>query len=328
MTVLFADVVGSTAMGESIDPEDLRALLGRYYSIARDAVEGHGGTVEKFIGDAVMAVFGLPVAHDDDADRALATALELRDRVRSDAALGERLPIRLGVQTGEVIAARDLSAADTLVTGDAVNTAARLQQAAEPWAVLVGERTVHASRSFAFGPATGMEARGKTAPVPCRVLVGPANERRRRVPIVGREGDLAQLELIASRAFREGRPFLVSVLAPAGVGKSRLLEEFVDRLPDVADDAIVALAQCLPYGQRLTYWPMRAIAHSILGLTDDAPPETVRAAAAARLSAAGDESAERRADLIAATVGGTEVEGIDRTALTDAWRALVETAAA
>lgn len=327
MTVLFADVVGSTALGESIDPEDLRALLARYYAIARDVVAAHGGTLEKFIGDAVMAVFGLPVAHDDDAGRAVSAALEMRDRVRDDAQLGERLPIRLGLQSGEVVAARDHTAADSLVTGDAVNVAARLQQAAEPWAILVGERTARAAHGFEFESPRSIDAKGKAAPVACRRLIGHGQESRPRVPLVGRQGDLAQLELTAKRSFGERRPFLVSILAAPGVGKSRLLEEFIARLPGLDDTASVAIAQCLPYGQRLTYWPLSAIAHSILGLADDAPPEEIRATASRWLAERREPNAERIAGVLAATIGGGEVEGIDRAALTDAWRALVERAA-
>src|SRR6187549_238907 len=146
VTVLFADVTGSTALGETLDPEDLRALLSRYYAIAKDVVSSHGGTVEKFIGDAVMAVFGLRQAHGDDASRALAAACELRDRVRTDTRLGDRLPIRLGVNTGDVVASRADEGSDFLVTGDAVNVAARLEQAASEWSVLVGDRTVRAAR--------------------------------------------------------------------------------------------------------------------------------------------------------------------------------------
>src|SRR5215210_6950146 len=126
VSILFADVAGSTALGDELDPEDLRLLLSRYYAIAREVVTAHGGTAEKFIGDAVMAVFGLRQAHGDDAARALAAALELRDRVGADGKLGERLPIRFGVNTGEVVASRDESSGDFLVTGDAVNVAARL----------------------------------------------------------------------------------------------------------------------------------------------------------------------------------------------------------
>src|SRR5215218_1053172 len=236
VTVLFADVVGSTALGEALDPEDVRALLGRLFAIATDAVERHGGRVEKFIGDAIMAVFvvmgdwdaedghdGVPIAHDDDPARARSAAMELRDRVRADATLGERMPIRLGVNGGEVIASLQPDAR-VLVTGDPVNTAARLQSAADPWSILVGERTVRAvGERFQFGPQVEIEAKGKSAPVRASELVGvgAARGRKRATKIVGREADLDQLELVARRAFRERRPYLVSVVAPAGVGKSR-----------------------------------------------------------------------------------------------------------
>src|SRR5258705_297302 len=146
VTVLFADVMGSTALGEDMDPEDVRALMGRFYATAKDVMGQHGGTIEKFIGDAVMAVFGLRQAHGDDPERALSAALEIRDRVRGDATLGERVPIRIGINTGEVVAAREHEATDFLVTGDAVNVAARLQQAAEPWGILCGERTSRTGR--------------------------------------------------------------------------------------------------------------------------------------------------------------------------------------
>ena len=328
VTVLFVDVVGSTALGEALDPEDVRALLGRLFAIARDAVERHGGRVEKFIGDAVMAVFGLPVAHDDDAARALAAALDLRDRVRADTALSDRLAIRLGVNSGEVIASRDRDAQEFIITGDAVNTAARLQQAADAWAILVGERTARAvGDRYAFGAPLAVEAKGKNVPVASRPLEGRAARdarRPRRRRIVGRDADLEQLELTARRAFAERRPFLVSVVAPAGVGKSRLLEEFLDR---VGDDVSVALAQCLPYGQRLTYWPMRAILLSIVGLGDDSSPEAVREGLSAWLRDAGDADHARTADLLAATIGASDAETGDRIALFAAWRRFVELAA-
>ncbi|TMF67717.1 MAG: adenylate/guanylate cyclase domain-containing protein [Chloroflexi bacterium] len=132
VTVLFADMAGSTALGEQLDPEEMRSVLARYYAIARECVETYGGTVEKFIGDAVMAVFGLPTAHGDDPDRAVAAALRIRDRIQEDLLLRDRVAIRFGVSTGEVVASRDQSAGDFLITGDATNVAARLQQAAEP----------------------------------------------------------------------------------------------------------------------------------------------------------------------------------------------------
>jgi len=332
VTVLFADVVGSTAMGEALDPEDVRALLARFFAIARDAIEQHGGQLEKFIGDAVMAVFGLPIAHDDDPARALASALELRDRVRLDPGLGDKLPIRLGVNGGEVIATRgvrDGVGSDFLITGDAVNSAARLQQAADAWGILVGERTARAvGDRFVFDTPISVEAKGKSAPMPARLLVGAATGARPprpRTTIVGRDADLLQLQLVAQRAIDERRPYLVNVVAPAGVGKSRLLEEFLDRVGRDRD-VHVALAQCLPYGQRLTYWPMRAILLSILQLPDDAQPDRVRDALTAWFESHGDAD-RRTAELVAATVGASDLESSDRIALFAAWRRFVELAA-
>ena len=330
MTVLFADVTGSTALGEALDPEDVRALLGRYYAIAKDVVGVHGGTVEKFIGDAVMAVFGLPTAHGDDAERALAAALELRERVRADPKLGEQMPIRLGVNTGDVVATRDTSGGDFLVTGDAVNVAARLQQAAEPWQIVCGERTVRAAESaFTFEPLAGMVAKGKSAPVRMAVLRGRAAARRRvRLPLIGRASELAQLELVAQRALGQRRPSLVSIIAPAGVGKSRLLEEFIDRLPAVAPGATLAIAQCLPYGQRLTYWPLRAVLFRLVGVDDEAAPAEVRDAISQWLDGAEVDEPARVAELLASTVGASGGETTDRAALFAAWRTALEVAAA
>ncbi|HEY8870236.1 MAG TPA: adenylate/guanylate cyclase domain-containing protein [Candidatus Limnocylindrales bacterium] len=330
VTVLFADVVGSTALGEELDPEDMRALLGRYFAIATDVVASHGGTLEKFIGDAVVAVFGLPTAHGDDPARALSTALELRDLVRDDPTLGQRLPVRIGVNTGEVVATRESEIGDQfLITGDAVNTAARLQQGAEAWQILAGERTVRAAGdTFAFGAASTVDAKGKAAPVAVRLLLGLAPARQaRHLPIVGRDDDLLQLELVARRTFGERRPYLVSVIAPPGTGKTRLLEEFLSRLPRLAEEAVVAMTQCLPYGQRLTYSPLRSLLLRILDLPDDLPPDVIRSKARAWLSEAGDEAADRTGDLLAATLGSGEVEGVDRVAVFAAWRSLVELAA-
>ncbi len=330
VTVLFADVTGSTALGESLDPEALRGLLSRYFLIAREIVDEHGGTVEKFIGDAVMAVFGLPTAHDDDTVRALSAALALRDRIRDDPDLGARLPIRLGVNSGEVVASRDIDAGDFLVTGDVVNVAARLQQNGESWTILVGERAVHAARgTFTFRRPTTIAAKGKELPIPARELLGRAALRVvERTPLVGRASDLTQLELAAHRSFDERRPYLVSVIAAPGVGKSRLLEEFIDRLVAANPDVTVAVAQCLPYGQRLTYWPLRALLFDVLGLSGDAPPEALRSEVKAWLQEAGDPTPERTADLLAATIGAAETDVVDRAALFAAWRSTIELAAA
>jgi len=328
VTVLFADVMGSTALGEDLDPEDVRALLGRYYATAKDVVAQHGGTIEKFIGDAVMAVFGLQQAHGDDPERALSAALELRDRVRGDAKLGERVPIRIGINTGEVVAAREHEAADFLVTGDAVNVAARLQQAAAPWAIVCGERTARAAWSgFAFAARISIEAKGKRQPVAAYPLTGRlAHRAAPRVPLLGRDADLEQLELVARRAFAEQRPFLVSLIAPAGTGKTRLLEEFLDRIPHTYAAVRVAVAQCLPYGQRLTYWPLRAVLYRLVGLPDDASPAAVRERTVAWLAENAFDGSVNTANLLAATVGAGETEVSDRAALFAAWRDAIELA--
>src|SRR5438445_1493696 len=329
VTILFSDVAGSTALGEELDPEDLRALLGRYYAIAKEVVGEHGGTLEKFIGDAVMAVFGLPQAHGDDAVRAIAAAEQLRERVRADPHLGDRLPIRVGLNTGEVVATRDASSGDFLVTGDAVNTAARLQQLAEPWLIVCGARTASAAAGhFAFGPAVELAAKGKRAPLRALPLVGRAATRPRvRIPLFGRAGDLAQLELAATRVLDDKRPFLVSVIAPAGTGKSRLLEEFLDHLETRAPDARVAIAQCLPYGQRLTYWPLRAVLYRLIGAGEDAAPAEVREAIARWLALHEVPDQDAVGAFLATTVGVGEQEAVDRAGLFAAWRTAIELAA-
>src|SRR5438445_432780 len=313
-----------------MDPEDVRALLSRYYTIAKDVVAEHGGTVEKFIGDAVMAVFGLPQAHGDDPQRALSAAIELRDKVRSDAQLGTRLPIRVGVNTGEVVAARETSKGDCLVTGDTVNVAARLQQAAEPWMIVCGERTARDAQStFKFGAAIDVDARGKSRPIRALPVLARAGRPAPapRLPLIGRGPDLDQIELVARRAFSEQRPFLVSIIAPAGVGKTRLLEEFLDRLPRLNQHANVAVAQCLPYGQRLTYWPLRAVLFRLIGVADDATAPTVREAIHHWVRDAGAEQPDRLAELLGATVGVVgESESMDRAGLLSAWRTALELA--
>src|SRR5579859_4925401 len=327
VTVLFADMAGSTALGEDLDPEEMRRILARYYAIARDSVTQHGGTVEKFIGDAVMAVFGLPTAHGDDPDRAVAAALAMRERIRSDTQLTGRIAIRFGISTGEVVASRDQSAGDFLITGDATNVAARLQQAADAWAILASDRTVRAAVNFEFGEEMAITAKGKSASVAARQVLGPRKakaQRRARMPLVGRENDLAQLQLVARRAIIEKRPSMVSVIAPAGTGKTRLVEEFLDWLPSLAPNAVVATAQCLPYGQQLTYWPMRQVLFNLTGHHEDAMPAHMREDIAEWLRGLGVEDADRTAKLLAATVGEMGAEGVDRDHLFAAWRTTLE----
>jgi class 3 adenylate cyclase len=268
VTILFADVIGSTALGDTLDPEDVRALMGRYYMHARRILPIYGGTLEKFIGDAVMAVFGLPQAHGDDAERALAAALALREAVASDEILKSSFALRIGVNTGEVIAANDPAHGDFLVTGDAVNVAARLQQQANPGEVLVGERSMKAARrAFLFEAVRQIEVKGKRAPLQSFPLTCERKMRQvEHPPFVGRRQDLLQLNLLKERALEEQHPQLISIVAPAGTGKSRLLSEFLQRLPS-EDGFQVATVRCLPYGQTLAYWPLRGLLNELLGET-------------------------------------------------------------
>ena len=325
MTILFADVTGSTAMGESNDPEDVRALLGRYYSIAREVVAAHGGTLEKFIGDAVMAVFGIPQAHGDDAERALVAALALRDGVARDP-LTAALALRIGVNTGEVVAARASDTGDFLVTGDAVNVAARLQQHADPGAILAGGRTRRAVHGFRFGEEQQLAVKGKREPIAAALLIERLAERQApRAPFLGRGHDLAQLDLVAKRAFGERRPQLVTITAPAGTGKSRLVEEFARR---IGGGATVATAQCLPYGAAVTFLPLRGL---VRGLLDTEREEEVLPRLRIAFTAAGhsDADAQRLATLIGATLGdATQSERRDREEVFTAWRMLIEVLAA
>src|SRR5438477_5803 len=277
-----------------------------------------------------MAVFGLPTAHGAEPDRADAAALAMRERIRADAHLNGRVAIRFGVSTGEVVASRDQSAGDFLITGDATNVAARLQQAAEPWMVLASDRTVRAANNFEFAAQIEVEARGKSAPVAAHVVIGPRKAKARqrdRLPLIGRENDLAQLQLVARRAVNDKRPSMVSVIAPAGTGKTRLVEEFLDWLPTLAPDAAVATAQCLPYGQQLTYWPMRQVLFTLTGTSEDTPPGQVRDAIWIWLRRIGVDDPDRDARLLAATIGEAGTEGVDKELLFAAWRSALEATA-
>ena len=266
VTVLFSDIVGSTALGEHLDPETLRGVMARYFDTMAAVIERHGGTIEKYIGDAIMAVFGLPILHEDDAIRAVRAAVEMREMLATlNVALhrerGVTIAARTGIQTGEVVAG-DVSARQTLVTGDPVNTAARLEQAASPGEILVGMPTwrlvADAATAEAIPP---IAAKGKSDPVAAmRVLaVELAQTERTRQPaaiLVGRDRELGRLLDIFERVRRDRDPALVAVVGPAGVGKSRLVVEF---LANVADRADVLRGRCLPYGDGITYWPLREI---------------------------------------------------------------------
>ena len=256
VTVVFCDVTGSTALGERLDPEALRRTMGRYFEAIRTIVERHGGLVEKFIGDAVMAVFGIPAAHEDDALRAVRAVAEIQQRL---AALGEELAVslsfRTGVNTGEVVAGEG----ETLVTGDAVNVAARLEQAATPGEILIGAETLRLVRDAVIAePVEPLELKGKREPVLAYRLeavdpAAPGHLRRLDAPLVGRVREQRRLAAGFEDAVSERACHLFTLLGPAGVGKSRIVEQF---LTDVADGADILRSRCLHYGDDITYWPL------------------------------------------------------------------------
>ena len=282
VTVLFCDLTGSTALGETLDPERLRALLANYFDRMKAIVERHGGTVEKFIGDAVMAAFGVPVVHEDDALRAVRSAVEMRDALPE---LG--LQGRIGVMTGEVVTGTD----ERLATGDAVNVAARLEQAAQPGEVLIGRPTLALVREAAeVEPVEALTLKGKAEPVPAYRLLGVhrAPERSHRSRFVGRDDELATLRQKWERAERDRRCELVTVIGDAGVGKSRLCAEFSASLA-----ATVVLGRCPPYGEGITYWPVVDVVKQL----DVSPPEG--AAALAIRSLLGEAHAVTSAEEIA-----------------------------
>jgi class 3 adenylate cyclase/tetratricopeptide (TPR) repeat protein len=278
VTVVFCDLVGSTALGDRSDPEVLRELMSRYHAELRTILERYGGTVEKFVGDAAMAVFGLPQVHEDDALRAIRAGIEMRDAV---ADLG--LQVRVGVNTGEVVA----GTGETLVTGDAVNVAARLEQAAGAGEVLIGAATERLLRSRLRAEATEpLALKGKREPVPAfRVLSllddVPAFTRPIAAPFVGRTDELERLEQALATAVNARAPQLATIVGPPGIGKSRLARELVGRA-----QARVLVGRCLSYGEGITYWPLKEMESQIgdVGaVLEDAPDGDL---AAVRIAAA------------------------------------------
>lgn len=262
VTVLFCDLTESTRLGERLDPEALRTVMTRWYDAMRTPIERAGGTVEKFVGDAVMAVFGVPAAHEDDAFRAVHAAEQMRD-----AAAALDLPVRIGVNTGEVVTGDGTT---TLVTGDAVNTAKRLEEAAVPGEILIGAATrrlvAHATE---LEPAGSVEAKGKREPVEAwRVLSTLADAtafpRRLDVSLVGRAHELEVLEQELAAAVRDRTCRLVTVCGAAGVGKSRLAQELLARA-----DVQTATARCVPYGDGITFLPLRELLGDVRGESKD-----------------------------------------------------------
>ncbi len=278
-TVLFADLVGSTELAGSQDPERTRVLLDRFYDAMAAEIERAGGTVEKFVGDAVMAAFGAPAAQEDHAERALHAALAMQRRLGE--LFGDRLALRIGVNTGEVVVGRAREGS-SFVTGDAVNVGARLEQAAAPGEILVGERTAAAVRgAFELEEPRTIDAKGKPGGVVCRRLVRALSLMRPRGvgglrrAFVGRESELQQLRDAYARVASDGEPHLVTIVADAGVGKTRLVRELWGWLAEQEPQPLQRTGRCLSYGRGITYWALAEVLREHFGILELDPPEVV-----------------------------------------------------
>jgi class 3 adenylate cyclase/tetratricopeptide (TPR) repeat protein len=324
VTVLFADISGSTGLGQALDPESLQHMLSRYFAEMQLIVERHGGLVSKFIGDAVMAVFGLPLVHEDDALRAVRAAAEMREKLAGlneefASSWGVTVAVRTGMNTGEVLA-REPGHGQSLVVGDAVNVAARLEQVAKPGEVLMGEDTYRLVHEAVSAEQVGpLELRGKAAPVPAwRLLEVVADaagwSRRLDSPLVDREHELTQLEDAFVRVADGGTCELVTVMAPAGAGKSRLTGELLSRL---GSRAKVLQGRCLPYGEGITFWPIMSVLMDAVSMEERDSESEARRKISELLASNGDHGGadtELVCDALAPLMGfGTEAVGIQET---------------
>ena len=271
VTVVFSDVASFTALGERLDPESLRRAMGRYFDEMSAVIHRHGGTVEKFIGDAIMAVFGIPMVHEDDALRAVAATVEMRDQLEHlnqelERDLAVRIEIRLGANTGEVVAG-DPVAGQRLVTGDAVNVAKRLEQAASSGEILIGRETQRLVRdAVRVEEVAALEIKGKKKQVPAFRVVeifsgAPGHMRRLDSPMIGREDESTLLERAFERAVRERSCHLFTIFGAAGVGKSRLVAEVVATL---SHRATIVSGHCLSYGEGITFWPIAEVLRQLV----------------------------------------------------------------
>jgi class 3 adenylate cyclase/tetratricopeptide (TPR) repeat protein len=314
VTIVFCDVTGSTELGEQLDPESMRKVMSRYFDVMRAALERHGGSVEKFIGDAVMAVFGIPQLHEDDALRAVRAAVDMRTALEDlnhelERDHGVRLACRLGVNTGEVLVGAETSDFGR-VTGDAVNTAARLEAAADSGEILIGDETHRLVRDAVEAePVEPLTLKGKAEPVPAHRLLEVVSEigqasRALQSTMVGRDRELEDLTRAFARAAEDRSCLLFTVLGAAGEGKTRLVEEF---LSVVGGSASVVSGRCLPYGEGITYWPVAEAVRMAIGVRTFDPHENV----IARLGevVAGDEHSDAITGRLAEILGVGEGVG-------------------
>ncbi|MFN2593531.1 MAG: adenylate/guanylate cyclase domain-containing protein, partial [Actinomycetota bacterium] len=308
VTLVFCDLTGSTALGEKMDPESLRRIISRYFNDMRQVLTRHGGTVEKFIGDAVMAAFGIPNLHEDDALRGVRAAVEMQQAMEEmnldlELEYGVGIKARIGVNTGEVIAG-DASAGHGFVSGDAVNVAARLEQTAPPGEVLIGEPTYRLVRdAVKVEEVEPLELKGKSERVPAYRLVeviphALGTSRHLDSSIVGREKELAQLNAVLDKAKSEGSCELVTVFGMAGVGKSRLVAEFID---SQGDAVILLQGRSLPYGEGITYWPIAEAVKGRAGINENDSLKKAQEKIAALVGDA--EDADLIIERIAAAIG-------------------------
>jgi class 3 adenylate cyclase/tetratricopeptide (TPR) repeat protein len=334
VSVLFADLVGFTPFAEERDPEAVRDVLSRYFDIAREVVERHGGSIEKFIGDAVMAVWGTPIAHEDDAERAVRTGLELVDAVRG---LAPGIEARAGVLTGD--AAVSLGAVGQgMVAGDLVNTAARLQSVAPAGTVLVGEATMRStSASIAFEPVGEQQLKGKSAPVAAwqalRVIAQRGGRGRAETlepPFVGREEELRLLKDLLHATGRERRARLVSITGPAGIGKSRLAWEFEKYIDGVVENVYWHRGRSPSYGEGITFWALGEMVRRRAGLAenDDEPTTRQRIAETVRQYVAGEADRDWVEPALLTLLGLEPPPAGGRDVLFAAWRIFFEHIAA
>ena len=301
VTVVFSDVIDSTPLGEALDAESYRRMLSRYFIEVSRVLEHHGGTVEKFIGDAVMAVFGIPVVHEDDALRAVRAVTELRESLHAlneelRTEFGMELRVRTGINTGEVVAG-DPSEGQAFATGSAVATAQRLEAAASPGEILIGDSTYRLVREAVLvEPLEPLELKGKSQPVRAWRVLGvlsgaPAYARRLDSPMVGRDRELGRLRTAFEEAIRTRECRVISVIGTAGIGKSRLVKEL---LASVDEEASVLVGRCIPYGKGITYWPLRDLVRRAAGeLTRERIEELMD----------GDPDAEKVAGRLAGAIG-------------------------
>ncbi len=307
VTIVFCDVVGSTPIGDDRDPEAIRRLMTRFFDEMRVVLERHGGTVEKYIGDAVMAVFGIPTLHEDDALRAVRAAVDMRSALMPmnadfERTAGVSIITRTGVNTGEVSVSG--SAVEPAVMGDAVNVAARLQQAATPGDILLGHDTYQLVRDFVtVDDAASLVLKGKREPVTAHRLLelthGIAElPRRAETRLVGRAEELRTVHRAFERTVRERSCLLMTVVGAAGAGKSRLAREAVK---SIGDAAVAVAGRCLPYGDGITFWPMADVVRQLAGIEVDDPLQTARSKLDALLI--GAEDAVLLADRVAAATG-------------------------